>query len=208
MLLRGAVAAVVLLQATQCTCVLQAEAYLDGHDAALPGIALLRGGSVAVLVVLSCDGEEFVLLTEQPRVPVGRARLLELPAGMMDDSGAFKGNAARELEEEAGLTVHDSELVDMTQLAFGEEQPGVYPSPGGLDEFMRLLLLRRRVAREELERIRSHAGGLREEGEIISLRMVPLRDLWHTCHDAKSLAALALYTQLREAGRLPEPLRE
>ena len=36
---------------------------------------------------------------------------------MLDDSGTFAGGAAKEIEEETGLQVQQSELLDMTSLA-------------------------------------------------------------------------------------------
>ncbi|CAK0886736.1 unnamed protein product [Prorocentrum cordatum] len=36
----------------------------------VPGVVFMRGGSVAVLVVLECEGEEHTVLVRQPRVPV------------------------------------------------------------------------------------------------------------------------------------------
>ena len=51
----------------------------------------MRGGSVGILVVLECDGTEYTVLTRQARVPMGTANLPEIPAGMLDGSGNFKG---------------------------------------------------------------------------------------------------------------------
>ena len=45
--------------------------------------------------------------------------------------------------------------------------------------------------------------GLPDEGERISLRLVPLRDLWRVAaRDAKTLAALALWEGLKREGKL------
>jgi len=126
----------------------KAACSVDGKDA--PGIVFARGSAVAILVVLTSqeDGQRWVLCVRQPRVPAGRL-LLELVAGMMDGRGNFCGVAAQEMAEEAQLHIHESELVDMTELAFGagtacgsggEEAArsdgpalGVYLSAGGCD---------------------------------------------------------------------------
>ena len=62
----------------------------------LPGIVFLRGGSVAMLLILEAKStaEEYALLTVQPRIAVGSLGFVELPAGMLDDSGTFSGAAA------------------------------------------------------------------------------------------------------------------
>lgn len=76
----------------------------DEGEIEVPGIVFLRGGAVGVLVILDCEGEEYTILTKQARVPIGDSQLPEIPAGMLDGSGNFKGVAASELEEEVGLS--------------------------------------------------------------------------------------------------------
>lgn len=61
---------------------------------ALPGIVFCRGSSVACLVLLKTspnDEEPFVVLVDQPRIPVGSMSFLELPAGMVDSELNFAG---------------------------------------------------------------------------------------------------------------------
>ncbi len=38
----------------------------------VPGIAFGRGAAVAILVVLRCGGERWVVCCRQPRLPIGR----------------------------------------------------------------------------------------------------------------------------------------
>jgi hypothetical protein len=77
-----------------------------GPKKALPGIAFLRGGSVAMLMILRPKDrreERWVVMTEQPRVPAGSLAFREIPAGMIDDEKNFAGAAAKEIEEETGF---------------------------------------------------------------------------------------------------------
>ncbi|KAL1797271.1 hypothetical protein ACET3X_003877 [Alternaria dauci] len=128
----------------------------------LPGIAFLRGGSVAVLMILrpvDSTDERWVVMTEQPRVPAGSLSFVEIPAGMLDDEGNFAGKAAKEIMEETGFKLPEGELIDLTELALapgpapegmapkGESiqekeclQNAMYPSPGGSDEFIPIFL--------------------------------------------------------------------
>lgn len=116
----------------------------------LPGVALLRGGSVAVLMILRPEGtsdERYVVLTEQPRIPAGSLQFLEIPAGMLDGETGFSGKAAKEILEETGLRIPKEELIDMTELALRSSRVrdkslknAMYPSPGGSDEFIAILL--------------------------------------------------------------------
>jgi ADP-sugar diphosphatase len=117
----------------------------------LPGVVFLRGGSVAVLMILrpsdSID-ERWVVMTEQPRVPTGSLSFFEIPAGMLDGARNFAGKAAEEIAEETGLTMQSSELIDLTALALRQSKGGketnlknaMYPSPGGSDEFIAIFL--------------------------------------------------------------------
>lgn len=131
----------------------------------VPGTVFLRGPSVAVLVILHLEqdeeesggrgggreaeaaggesvqaGQEWAVLTVQPRIPAGSLQFVELPAGMLDEQATFAGAAARELREECGITIAADQLVDLTQLALGPVAAGhpdglaaaVYPSPGGV----------------------------------------------------------------------------
>lgn len=129
---------------------------------------------------------------------------------MIDDSGTFTGAAAKEIQEETGLEIPEEDLIDMTALAAlppsldGENlQKGVYPSPGACDEFIPIFLNQRRVPREQLKEWQGKLTGLRDEGEKITLKVVPLKDLWKEgARDGKTLAAWALYEGLRREGKL------
>jgi len=182
----------------------------------LPGAVFMRGGAVAMLLVLQPDDvaeddevEKYVLLTVQPRIAAGSLAFAEIPAGMLDDAGSFSGGAAKEIEEETGLVVKDEELIDLTALAFQNEdtaeklQRGVYTTPGGSDEFVPVFLYQKRISRDELDEFRGKLTGLRNEGEKITLKVVKLGDLWKEgARDAKTLSAWALYHGLKKEGRI------
>jgi ADP-sugar diphosphatase len=133
----------------------------------------------------------------------------------MLDGSSFKGTAANEIAEEAQLTVKESDLINMSELA-REDGPSssgmqesvetaMYPSVGACDEFIPLFLCQKRLTRRHMEWLKGKATGLRDEGENITLRLVPLSQAWkHGGRDAKTLAALALYNGLKGEGRLPD----
>lgn len=197
----------------------------NGAGESLPGSVFLRGPSVAMLVLLvpddvtsseQVDAERRVVLTVQPRVPAGGLGFVELPAGMVDDSGTFAGAAAKEIEEElGGLVIEEAQLTNMSELAGETKQRGdgeyadenlpeaVYPSAGGCDEFVPVFVHERRVPRRSLDDWAGKLTGLRDHGEKITLRLVRMRDLWREGRrDAKCLAAVALWEGLRREGRL------
>jgi 8-oxo-dGTP pyrophosphatase MutT (NUDIX family) len=134
---------------------------------------------------------------------------------MIDDSGTFAGAAAREVHEETGLEISSDELIDMTQLASqmdsppppaaGEEQlqNAMYPSPGGSDEFMPIFLARKSLPTRAIDELKGKLTGLRDHGEKITLKIVPLHEVWKVAwRDGKTLAAMALYEGLRAEGRI------
>lgn len=188
----------------------------------LAGTVFLRGGSVAILMILRPEEDEhsderWVVMTQQPRVPAGSLTFYEIPAGMIDDSGTVKLAAAKEMYEETGLTIHPSELTNMTSLALrnaklalnenqGSEehlQKAMYPSPGGCDEYIALFLWPRTMPRIEINELRGKLSGVGQER--IKVKLVRYEELWKEgARDAKTLAAWALYEGLMREGRLDE----
>jgi ADP-sugar diphosphatase len=204
----------------------------------LPGAVFLRGGSVAILVRpspltmymktsnpvkiivqpadASGEDEKHVILTVQPRTAVGSLAFTEIPAGMLDGA-SFKGTAANEIAEEAQLTVKESDLINMSELASEDAahqssssevresiETAMYPSVGACDEFIPLFLCQKRLSRRHMEWLKGKATGLGDEGENITLRLVPLNKAWReAARDAKALAALALYAGLKAEQKLP-----
>ena len=179
----------------------------------LPAAALLRGPSVAMLVMLIPDdapSERYAVFTVQPRIPTGSLGFVELPAGMVDDAGTFKGAAAKEMEEELGITINEDELKCLSELAVEGESddgeglpPAMFPSAGGCDEHVTLYSYERMVSRKELEDWSGRLTGLRDHGEKITLKIVPMQDAWKAgARDAKALGALALWQGLKGLGKV------
>jgi 8-oxo-dGTP pyrophosphatase MutT (NUDIX family) len=132
----------------------------------------------------------------------------------MVDDGTFAGAAAKEIEEELGLSIHESELINLTELALAGPRrasshapPGssserlpnaMFPSAGGSDEHIPIFACKRRVPRAQLAEWTGRMTGLRKQGEKITLKLVRLEDLWwEGARDAKALAAFALWKALR-----------
>jgi ADP-sugar diphosphatase len=161
---------------------------------ALPGILFVRGGSVCVLIVLVTEsGERFAVVTQQPRIGAADFAFSEIPAGMLDDEGHFAGKAAAEIQEETGLTIAADELIDLSGRVYGSKWPGVYMSPGGCDEAIRMFCVEKKMTLAEVQQMEGRAAGCADENEHITVRIVPLNDLWKLSPDAKTLCALYLY---------------
>jgi ADP-ribose pyrophosphatase YjhB (NUDIX family) len=148
---------------------------------------------------------------------------------MVDDKKkSFAGTAANEIKEETGLEITESELIKMSQIAFNESKKrnttaphawqtfgatrvaanekladAFYMSCGGTDESMEAFYVLKRLPRDKFNKLNGTEHGNKEENEKITLRLVPLADVFFECQrDAKSLAALALYQNLKAKGLL------
>lgn len=114
---------------------------------------------------------------------------------MIDNiSDGITGTAAKEMEEECGIKVRPSEMIDLTELACQRAldaghipSSGIAPSPGGSDEIIRYLYFERTVTKADLDRMRGRLAGLRDHGEYITLRVVPMDDIWKISCDAKAI---------------------
>ncbi|CAG8740182.1 3303_t:CDS:2, partial [Gigaspora rosea] len=166
-----------------------------------------RGGAVAVLLILRSKDpndqvlKEHVVITYQPRLPVPSLNFPEIPAGMLDGSGNFTGKASEEIKEETGIEIRDQDLIDLTELAYGDKYRGAYPSPGGCDEFIRLCLCIKEMDHKEVKSLEGKLCGLRDHGESITVGLVELDYLWKI-PDMKALSALTLYDALKKNGKL------
>lgn len=186
----------------------------NGDGETLPGVVFLRGGSVAILMILrpvDALDERYVVMTEQPRPAAGTLRFMEIPAGMLDDEENFAGAAAREIEEEVGLKLNKSELIDMTALALKghrmEEnlRDSMYPSPGACDEFISIFLWEQEKERMEIDDLKDRLTGERGEQEHITVRLMAYEQLLQVgARDGKTLAAWSLYEYLKRTRLLDQ----
>lgn len=126
----------------------------------LPGITMLRGGFVSVLMILrprNTQDERYVLLATQPRLPAASLQFLEMPSGWISESGDFAGVSAREMEEEMNVKLNSSDLLNLSELAQQYSSvdesflhKAIYPMAGGSDEFVVIFLW---------EKVSSNLGG-------------------------------------------------
>jgi ADP-sugar diphosphatase len=195
------------------------EALMKKGKTNLDRVIFLRGGSVAVLMILrpkDSRNERYVILTEQPRIGACSTAFLEIPAGMLDDkSGDVIGKAMEEIYEETSLRVKGQELIDLTAMALEEAetnehlQKALYMSPANLDEYIPLLLWEKDLDRKEIEALKGKLTGERAKDELITLRVRDYEVLWREgARDAKTLAAWALYEGLNRAGKIEERLQQ
>jgi len=151
----------------------------------VPGIVFLRGGAVAVYIIVEFEDIEYVVLTEQFRTPCGK-KILELPAGMMDNSSNFAGVAMKEITEETGLIPPNiSDLIHIGK--------PMIPSGGGCDEEIQLFFWRTKITEENFQKMQTTIYGKEEENETISLKFIPFKnyeiELLENIRDGKAHSA-------------------
>jgi hypothetical protein len=105
--------------------------------------------------------------------------------------------------KECGIKLRPSDMIDLTNLTCQEAMKaghlpcaGIAPSPGGCDEFLRYLYVERKVDSKELEKMRGRMTGLRDHGEYITLRIVPMEDVWKISGDNKAIWYVVLWMSL------------
>lgn len=178
----------------------------------LPGIVLLKGASVAILIILrpsDSKNERWVIVTKQPRIPAGHLQYGGIPGGIVDDEGDLAGAAAKEVREKMQLGVRPGELINLTALASDksrDEKPrevpreAMYSSPDSTDETITIFLWEFVVERNIMDDLRRKLEPFKTpEGKKSMHGMIKYEDLWKFgVRDSKTIAAWALYEGLKK----------
>jgi len=136
---------------------------------------VVHGPAVAIVAI---DNDDTMTFVRQQR-PGAHGKLLEIPAGNVDDGEEPLATAQRELREETGL--RGGEWVEVAR---------VYSSPGFCDERVHLFLARGVTHGEA-----SPEGS--EDIELVRIPVSEIETLIAEVEDAKTLAGLLLYLRLR-----------
>ena len=160
------------------------------------GIVFLRGDCGAVLIVVTDEfGKEYVLLTEQPRVPTGGYKE-EIVAGMFDArSGKTVINSVLkdEIKEETGLDLDENSPM-YTRL--GE----FTLSGGGSDEKVHLAVWSTQLESDKIAEMKMTQFGEKDSNEKIRLKFYSAETFAQELSriaDAKTSLAWLLYKNMQ-----------
>jgi hypothetical protein len=177
------------------------DAKIDGKLA--PGTLFVRGDAAAVMVVLHVDGADkrsYTLLVQQEGVPDSLAAIGEMPAGIIDEDGNFKGALAKDILEKAGMEIKLSDLVDVTEAIYKDGTPNMFPSCGAKN-FDKVFVLQERTTVEDLKKLETSLGEQSEGG--LKLYLEPLENE-ETTPDNPAHPAVGLYEKLMTSGAISE----
>jgi ADP-sugar diphosphatase len=161
----------------------------------LDGIVFLRGDCAAVLIIVTDEfGKEYVLLTEQPRIPTSGYKE-ELVAGMFDarNGKAVINNVLKEeIFQETGMDLDDA---SGTYIPLGE----FTLSGGGSDEKVHLAVLYSQLNSDKIAEMKMTQFGETDSNEKIRLKFYSVETFEQELPriaDAKTSLAWHLYKNL------------
>lgn len=143
------------------------------------------GGIVAILPIINVGSEKYAILVEQDRITAGSDKLLEVPAGIIDNISPHD-EAIREVSEELGISLKNDELKALCD----------YPLHSDMTILSCTTMFYYFEQEWSINKLNSFSGrktGLSEEGENITLRIIPLDSLQKVTTDQKTIVAKALY---------------
>ena len=127
-------------------------------------------------------GKKYIVLIEQLRIASG-GKLLEIPAGGVEEGDDFLGTIVREVEEEVGLSIP---VEDFKYLGWH------YPSPGACNEKIALYYSECVLTGNEIKKLEGKLTGT--SGEHTKVRLCPMEDFEKLgIRDGKTLLAYLLY---------------
>ncbi len=166
--------------------------HIDAQDAdgqkVLP-IAMLRGHFVTVVTCLISKetGKKHLLLVKQRRIANG-AVSFEHPAGMCDSETNPRKVALKEVQEETGLEIADSQLFMLSDKL-------LYSSPGLLDEGGYFFGCDVVLPQNEIDAFHNKNTGALGENEFIQTYICPLEEAIPLFNNTNGLLAQMLYLQ-------------
>ncbi len=173
---------------------LKIDAKTQDGEKLLP-VVLLRGHFVSIVTVLinQQTGEKNLLLVKQRRVANGD-NFWEHPAGMCDSETNPLKVCVKEIKEETGVEVSESQIFPLST------QKMYFSSPGLIDEGAYYFYCELKMSPEEIEELKTRIAGAKDESEFIETQVCSLKEAMTKMANAHSM--LQIYLYLQEKGLL------
>lgn len=169
----------------------------EGHK--IPPILFLKGEVVTVLVCLIDreSREKYLLLVRQRRIAEG-ALTYEHPAGMVDNTQTPAEVAVKEIFEETGITVRESQLRPVLN------RRRLFPSTGTSDECMYLFFTELILSRPEILSLSDRKTGI--DGEHITTVVLPFEEAHQLMNNTNCILLNLAYLKATEDWELLKKL--
>jgi 8-oxo-dGTP pyrophosphatase MutT (NUDIX family) len=152
-------------------------------------LVFLRGDTVDISAILTCEGKKYALFVVQPRIAGAQSRVVSNPSGMVDTNEQVVIAALRELNEEVELGL--SFTISWSAPILLKEPSLV--SPGGTDERVFFYGVTAELTFSQLQGLQGHVAGLQEEDERTELLIVPLEEALDHTNDVKAQTGTLLH---------------
>ena len=172
---------------------------VNERGVSLPASFLLRGPAAVGLISYRVGERDYVVVSHKVRVSAG-APVTELPSGMVDPTGAFRGLSVDVLQSIVPSLQLDSHTTkDLTELVYGQPLSRLRTLPQYCDESFSVLLYRRRVDEATLGYLQSVLKEAHAEKHPLYFELLPLGDVLR-CADAKTVASCHMLCKVIEEG--------
>ncbi|MEZ4901709.1 MAG: NUDIX domain-containing protein [Spirosomataceae bacterium] len=153
----------------------------------IPPICFLKGEVLCVLVCLidEVTKEKYLLLVKQRRICDGSITY-EHPAGMLDSEADAYKVAAKEVQEETGIEITKSQLVQLLEFP-------AYPSSGTCDEAMYYFYCELTLPLEKIKAYNNNFMGEASEHERIVTCVLPFVEAHQHLNNVNGLLLNFLY---------------
>lgn len=158
----------------------------------IPPICFLKGEVVCVLLCLidAQTNEKYLLLVKQRRICDG-STTYEHPAGMLDSEADAAKVAAKEVEEETGISLKISQLIRLLDYP-------CHPSSGTSDEAMYFFYCEIELPQAEIQAYNNRNRGEASEHERIVTSVLPFAEAHRLITNSNGLLLNFLYLKAVE----------
>ena len=170
----------------------------NGNNHSETALLCTEGCMIPVLLIANDTNEWFTLLTKQPRIGSGEL-MLEYAAGNTDGSIDYADVAARELNEEVGISASKDDLIYISKL-FRPDKPSLYVNYRFCMN-VHIFLFIKKMSRSDIMAFEGKQYGICED-EQITLHLVPFEDTWKYVHEPTTLSSYLMVKKMIESGKI------